>query len=86
MRVLLHEGRERVCVSIAAVCCLAGLALGAEPLSGEKARVQAGLPKGGILILDESAYCRAYYHFGVQKVAPRTLKADAGHVSCSSGP
>ncbi len=76
MRLFSHEGRVRVCVSIAAVCCLAGLALGAEPISAGTARGQAGLPQGGTLILDESAYCRAYYQFDVQKIAPKALKAE----------
>jgi hypothetical protein len=30
----------------------------------------------GTLILDESAYCRAYYRFDVQKLAPKPLKAE----------
>ena len=30
----------------------------------------------GTLILDESAYCRAYYRFDVQRIAPKTLKAE----------
>ena len=30
----------------------------------------------GTLILDESAYCRAYYRFDVQRIAPKALKAE----------
>ena len=30
----------------------------------------------GTLILDESAYCRAYYRFDVQRIAPKPLKAE----------
>ncbi|MGA2065768.1 MAG: glycoside hydrolase domain-containing protein [Thermoguttaceae bacterium] len=30
----------------------------------------------GTLILDESAYCRAYYWFDVQRIAPKPLKAE----------
>ena len=30
----------------------------------------------GRLILNESAYCRAYYRFDVQRIAPKTLKAE----------
>jgi hypothetical protein len=76
MRLFPREGLERVGVSIVAVCCLAGLALGADPLSGQKAPGKAATPAGGTLILNESAYCRAYYHFDVQKISPKTLKAE----------
>src|ERR1035441_5007859 len=31
---------------------------------------------GGTLLLNESAYCRAYYQFDVQKIAPGALKAE----------
>ena len=31
---------------------------------------------GGTLILDETAYCRAYYRFDVQKIALKALKAE----------
>jgi hypothetical protein len=31
---------------------------------------------GGTLILDESAYCRAWYHFDVQRIAPKAMKAE----------
>ncbi len=30
----------------------------------------------GALILDETAYCRAYYRFGVQRIAPKALRAE----------
>jgi hypothetical protein len=33
-------------------------------------------PDCGTLVLDESAYCRAYYRFDVQRIAPKTLKAE----------
>lgn len=74
MRFWFSEGCGRVCVFIAAWCCLAGMVLGAEPLAGDKG--QAGLREAGTLILDESAYCRAYYQFDVQAIAPKTLKAE----------
>ena len=35
---------------------------------------------GGTLILDESAYCRAYYRFDVQRIAPKALKAEGEKV------
>ena len=44
-------------------CCVAAWAAGAGQ-------------DGGTLILDETAYCRAYYRFDVQRVAPRALKAE----------
>ena len=34
----------------------------------------------GKLILDESAYCRAYYQFDVQRLAPKPLKAEGEKV------
>ena len=34
----------------------------------------------GTLILDESAYCRAYYHFDVQRLAPKPLKAEGAKI------
>ena len=34
----------------------------------------------GTLILDESAYCRAYYQFDVQRIAPKALKAEGEKV------
>ena len=34
----------------------------------------------GTLILDESAYCRAYYRFDVQRIAPKALKAEGEKV------
>lgn len=34
----------------------------------------------GTLILDESAYCRTYYQFGVQRIAPKVLKAEGEKV------
>ena len=34
----------------------------------------------GTLILDESAYCRTYYQFGVQRIAPKALKAEGEKV------
>ncbi len=45
------------------VLSLLGHALGAEQ-------------DGGTLILNESAYCRAYYQLDVQKIAPKALKAE----------
>ena len=30
----------------------------------------------GTLILDESAYCRAWYRFDVQRIAPKAMKAE----------
>jgi len=68
MRLLLHEERIRVGVVISAVCFVAGLALGAEPPAGEKA--------AGTLLVDESAYCRAYYRLDVQEISAKTLKAE----------
>ena len=35
---------------------------------------------GGTLILDETAYCRAYYRFDVQRVAPKALKTEGEKV------
>ncbi len=63
-------------ISLVAMWCLAGLALGAEPRAGETAGSQAGRTETGTLILDESAYCRAWYQLDVQKIAPQALKAD----------
>ena len=34
----------------------------------------------GTLILDESSYCRSYYRFDVQKIAPSALKAEGEKV------
>jgi hypothetical protein len=76
MRLFLHVGSRRACLSIAIAWCLAGLALGADPLPGARARTAAASPTGGTPILDESAYCRCYYHFDSQKIAPKTLKAE----------
>jgi len=36
----------------------------------------SGGQDSGTLILDESAYCRAYYRFDVQRIAPKALKAE----------
>ena len=58
----LRSARGRLSLSLAVVCCLAGLTWGAPP--------------SGTLILDESAYCRAYYHLDTQKLAPKAMKAD----------
>jgi hypothetical protein len=80
MPALLHELRKRVCVSFVVTCCLAGLALAAEPISGEKPRSPAALPQGGTLILDESAYCRAYYQLDVQRIAPKAMKAEGERI------
>ena len=33
-------------------------------------------PSAGTLILDETAYCRAYYHFDVQRIAAGPLKSE----------
>ena len=35
---------------------------------------------GGTLLLDESAYCRAYYRFDVQKISPQVLKAEGAKI------
>lgn len=35
---------------------------------------------GGALLLDESAYCRAYYRFDVQKISPQMLKTDGAKI------
>ncbi|MGA2501836.1 MAG: hypothetical protein ABSH20_29190, partial [Tepidisphaeraceae bacterium] len=40
----------------------------------------ASAGQDGTLILDESAYCRAYYHFDVQKIDPAAMKAEGEKV------
>ena len=41
---------------------------------------ESAAPTNGTLILDESAYCRAYYRFDVQQISPRSLKAEGEKV------
>ena len=47
---------------------------------GAFAWADSAVPDRGTLILDESAYCRAYYRFDVQKIAPQALKAEGDKI------
>ena len=80
MRSILPAVRQSVCVSLAVAWCLAGLAFGAGPRPAETARDPAGMPAGGTLILDESAYCRVYHQLDVQKIAPQAMKAEGERI------
>src|SRR5580704_16806544 len=40
------------------------------------ARADGAGQNNGTLILDESDYCRAYYRFDVQRIAPKAMKAE----------
>jgi hypothetical protein len=43
---------------------------------GAVARADNAGSEGGTLMVDETAYCRAYYRFDEQKIAPQALKAE----------
>jgi hypothetical protein len=77
--------QENVLVKSWFVPCLSGMVLaawscGAPSLPAAETEPPhadaAGVPESGTLLLDESAYCRAYYHFDVQRIAPKPLKSE----------